>query len=77
MDYRIFGAQLNSAIYLAGCFIGGMYSWHPLAWKFAIAAAGVTYLSYLAQITGMPRLANGVTVISIVLGATAGIALLV
>lgn len=47
------GIQINSALYLAGAFVAGLVVDNPLAWKLALAAIGVTYLSYLAQ---MPRM---------------------
>ena len=76
MDYRYAGALLNSAIYLVGCFIAGLYTAHPWSWKLALAAMGVTYLSYIVQIS-THRLANAVTLVSIVIGLASGISLLV
>ena len=47
------GIQVNSALYLTMAFVAGLVSGHPLAWKLALAAIGVTYLSYTLQ---MPKL---------------------
>ncbi len=47
------GAMVNSAIYLASVFTAGLVMQNHWAWRAAIVAMGVTYLSYLAQ---MPRL---------------------
>lgn len=54
-DYKFLfhGAMLNSALYLAAVFVAGTMTHNRLAWTFAIAALGFTYLSYLAAI---PRL---------------------
>lgn len=79
MPQMVVGAIVNSAIYLVAVFYAGLTYGHPYAWKFAIAAMGVTYLSYLVQIPGReaaPTIAAILVVASILLGAAAGIALL-
>jgi len=53
MNIPVTGAMVNSALYLASVFIAGMILGNTVAWTGAIAAMGVTYLSYLAAI---PRL---------------------
>lgn len=82
------GVQINSALYLAGCFVAGLVTGNGWAWRFALAAAGVTYLSYLAQwedarreatsfATSLWTISRGLVLLSIALGAAAGLRLLV
>jgi len=75
---NIIGALINSALYLACVFITGIVTAHPIAWKMALVAMGVTYLSHYAQL--VPHLPRQVSLalvgISIVLGLTAGLSLL-
>lgn len=70
------GALVHGALYLLMAFIGGIVENNPLAWKLAIAAAGVSYLSYSVQSVD-ERAGNIFVLISILLGAAAGIALLI
>jgi hypothetical protein len=81
MPLLIVGAMVNSALYLAGLLIAGFVAGNDWAWKGAIAAAGITYLSYLGNIAfingHIPEwAARLVTAASIFAGAAAGIALL-
>ena len=85
MDHRIIGAQLNSAIYLICVFLAGGWTNHIYSSWLAIGAMGLTYLSYVAQLA-MPvtptsffayRAANVLVGISILLGAAAGLFLMV
>lgn len=83
MQPMIVGALLNSALYLSAVFIAGMLTANGLAWKLAVAAMGVTYLSFLLQMSSdavagqAGKLEAGVTLFSILLGIAAGVALLV
>lgn len=76
------GALLNSAIYLACVFFAGIVVGDPLAWKLALAAMGVTYLSHILQLPApsgrhLPMSIMFLAVIaSVVLGIAAGVALL-
>jgi hypothetical protein len=47
------GALLNSALFLMGVFVAGLVTAHPLAWKLALAAMAVTFLSHLVQLGEM------------------------
>lgn len=84
MSPVVVGAIVNSALYLVCAFAAGLTFGPRIAWQLALAAMGVTYLSYIAQmrplfIEGSPMartLASTLVCLSIVLGATAGIALL-
>lgn len=79
MNAILFGAMLNSALYLLMVGYAGMYTGHFMATKLSIVCLGVTYLSYLAQIQGMewPRWLTGIVVVaSIAIGLAAGLALL-
>lgn len=70
------GALLNSALYLLSVFVAGLVTAHPLAWKLAIVAFGVTFLSHVFQLE--PRLksiAAVLVVLSWLLAAPAGLAL--
>lgn len=79
MNPFVVGLLLNSALYLSGVFIAGLVTGNPWAWKMSLAAMGVTYLCYWFQAdTQLPPMAIRITVIlSIVMGAAAGIGLLV
>ena len=78
MDYRYLGAVVNGALYCAGVIAAGLSTWHPWAAYLAIAALGVTYLSYLVQLhVATLRFANLVVAISILLGVIAGLALFI
>lgn len=71
------GVLLNSALYLTGCFVAGLVTANAMAWRLALASAGVTYVCYLIQPLGLPRPAViCVVAISIVLGLGAGLSLL-
>lgn len=70
-----FGAMLNSALYLEACFMAGLFLGNPVAWRLAIAAMGVTYLSYCAAFIEH-RSRYYLLPASIVLGALAGLSLL-
>jgi hypothetical protein len=71
-----FGVMLNSALYLEACFMAGLFLSNPVAWRLAIAAMGVTYLSYSTQfVEHWSR--RYLLIASIVLGAAAGLSLLV
>lgn len=77
------GALLNSAIYLACVFFAGIVVGDPLAWKLALAAMGVTYLSHVAGMRAAVlqsgrwiTVSNAVVIASIAIGIAAGVALL-
>ena len=71
------GVYINSALYLAGCFIGSMATGNVMGWKLAIAAAGFCYFAYVAQVNDAPRWASSTAVwLSIIAGIAAGVVLL-
>lgn len=78
MHPSIIGALLNSALYLLCVFIAGIVTAHPNAWRLALIAMGVTYISHmLSLIPAVSReLCQGIVATSIALGAAAGISLL-
>ncbi|HXI78302.1 MAG TPA: hypothetical protein VNH21_14260 [Steroidobacteraceae bacterium] len=79
-SFMAIGALLNSALYLSGCLIAGLVVGNGFAWRLALAAMGMTYVSYLAQfVLTAPEpsnLASGLVWFSIILGAVAGTSLL-
>jgi hypothetical protein len=75
-DRIIDGLQLNSALYLVSAFGAGIILERPAAWRLALAAMGITYLSYLVQYNWPGRLCAPVTWASIILGVAAWITLL-
>lgn len=75
------GVLLNSALYLAGALWLGVQLHNVIACRFALAALAVTYLSYAFHFAAVEKgalQAWAVTLvyISIILGAGAGVALL-
>lgn len=79
------GALLYGAIYLLSVVVAGIWLGHPHATLLAIVTMGVTYLSFSfnlydlnreAEHQGLRVIANGLTVLTILLGASAGILLL-
>ena len=83
MHANIIGAIVNSAIYILLVFVAGLVRGYPVAWKLAIATAGVTYLSHL--VSGLASARNNAAVmhvatffvgVSIGLGMIAGLDLL-
>lgn len=80
------GILLNSALYLFCVWYAGLFHDKPAAWKFAIIAMGVTYVSYCLQLTAsLPDLRPAwltswviasVVGWSVVFGVAAGLALL-
>lgn len=54
MDFKPFlviGILVNSALYVSGVFIAGLVTHSPMAWKLALIAFGLSYISYFLQIT--------------------------
>jgi hypothetical protein len=80
MHPNIVGALINSALYMLCAFAAGLVTNHPLAWKLALAAMGVAFFTHLISMLRDSRLAINVAeclaVISWLLGAASGIALL-
>lgn len=76
------GVLLNSALYLFCAFVAGIYYGNGSAWKLALAAMGVTYLCYDAQLMTLCQgirlrvLIPAFTIVSMLLGLAAGLALL-
>ena len=75
------GVLLNSALYLGGCLIAGLATQNGIAWRFALAALGITYFSYVCHFAAsewneLGRLAIIFVWLSVLLGACAGVALL-
>jgi len=73
------GAIVNSALYLTGVFVAAAMYGHKTAVVLAIAAAGVTFVSYSAQVLTPERrgLCAGLSIGSSAIGLIAGLALLV
>jgi len=46
--FLLLGCYINSVLYLVGCFVAGLFL-HSSAWKWALASAGVAFLSYMIQ----------------------------
>lgn len=79
--FLIIGQLALGPIYLAGLYLAGFLVHDPHAWKAALAALGLTFLSYFFQHIGLyktwARTIGGlVGVASIAVGAAGGIALL-
>lgn len=73
----VIGIYINSALYLMGVFVEGLLTAHPNAWRYALVAAGLSYLSYVMQVASVPRTLCAIVVcISFSAGAAAGILLL-
>lgn len=73
----VVGLYLNAALYLLCCFAAGLWLNQPFVSSMALAAMGVSYLAYLAQLTPFPRAACGLLVfVSVFLGALSGFAFL-
>lgn len=78
-DFRLiasFGLIANSALYLSAVIACGLIVHNPWAWRLGVAAVGVTYLSYTAHLIAA-RFAFSLVILSIALGALAGLSLLV
>jgi hypothetical protein len=72
----VIGLYINSALYLTGVYWAGLIYHNNFAWKMALAAAGLSYVGYLAQVTQIPRALCGIVVgISAIVGAAAGLSL--
>ena len=72
-----YGGMLNAALYLAGCFTAGLVTSNGVAWRLAIATAGIVYLSYLVHLARPESLADRAMLIATIgFGAAAGLALL-
>jgi hypothetical protein len=76
------GVLLNSALYLGGCMIAGLVIRNGAAWKLALAALGITYLSYVCHFSstslGDALHSWGIRLVflSVALGVVSGLALL-
>lgn len=70
------GALVHGALYLILVFAGGVLENNPLAWKLAIGAAGLSYLSYAIQASAFSDAGRFFVFLSIIVGAAAGIALI-
>lgn len=80
--FLLLGCYINSALYLVGCFVAGMLL-HSPAWKWALAASGAAFLSYIIQAWGYALDRKDVAIagmasslMSNVLGLVAGLLLL-
>lgn len=80
MDDRkwlIVGLLINSALYISTVFALGIVEHNAVASKLAVATAGVTYLSYFAQLSdGARQISSVLVVTSILAGVAAGAALI-
>lgn len=73
----LLGLLLNSALYIALVFVGGVLAGNPLVWKLAIATAGICYICYVLQAVNAKAWASGfVTLLSVITGVGAGLCLL-
>lgn len=83
MNYAIVGAMLNSALYLTAVFVAGLTTGNRHATLLAILAFGLTYVSYLLfwvvqlRAAAWSLHATVVTWLSILIGALAGLSLLI
>ncbi len=81
LPFYLRGAQINAALYLAGCIAAGLLTYNQRATLWAIAAAGSAYLNYVCYALGWPQPGRWTTtghcfaVVSLILAAAAGIAL--
>ncbi len=78
----IWGALINSGLYLTGVFVAGMVTNNPFAWKLALVGAGLSFISYTCQYLGglspiYMTVAKTAVACSIVAGIAAGVGLLV
>lgn len=82
MNYIFISGILNSALYLSGVFILGITQDKPLASILAVITTAVCYLSAVVQVSAHPEsrffriVAIALVVWSIIVGAAAGIVLL-
>jgi hypothetical protein len=67
---------LNSALYLAGCFIAGLVTQNGSAWRLALISAGFAFLAYNLILAENERAAKYLAAASWIVGMAAGIALL-
>lgn len=71
------GCYINSALYLAGCFIAGIVYGHPYAWKLAVVTYGICFLGYLSQVSEFRAYVSFFLVVtSILTGIASGLTLL-
>ena len=71
------GVLLNSALYLAGCIAAALVLGDVWAVRLALAAAGVTYLSYMSQYQeGNSPYTISLVRVSVGLGVLAGVGIL-
>lgn len=72
------GLYLNSALYLAGCFVAGLATGNDVAWKLALVAMGLAYVGYYVQVAypGARVPALFAVSASIIAGVASGLALL-
>ena len=86
MNIFAIGALINSALYLFACWYAAVVFGYGVTWRLAVASMGVTYVSHVLNLAAdsdprgrtpwhpIPEIA---TWLSIVLGAAAGITLLI
>lgn len=79
MHHAVMGALINSALYLSAAFSAGLALGNSIAWKLSLMAMGLTFMSHVAQIfpSRLPSMTRGLILMSWVLGAAAGLALIV
>jgi small-conductance mechanosensitive channel len=70
------GAYINGALYLAGVIAVGLMTGNVFAWKAAIAAAGLSFVTYVLVVWGTRPAAFVLSGLSNGLGLLAGLALL-
>jgi hypothetical protein len=71
---------INSALYITGCFVAGIVTNNPAAWKLALFTAALCYLAPMAQTfpgKAAETTAYGLIVMSVLAGAAAGWFLLI
>lgn len=69
----VIGIYINGALYLTGVFVASLFVQHGGAWKWALGAAGASFLSYVAQVTAKPQHDLFVRKMLVILSKTAGL----
>ncbi len=74
--HLLIGLYLYGAMYVIGLFVAGLFFHSAATVVLALVTAGISYLSYFAQLAGWPeKIANSIVYASIVLGILGGIVL--
>jgi hypothetical protein len=76
MNVNVNGALINGALYLVCAFVAGVVTNHGYAWKFALAAMGITFFCHVAAIYQRAPLSVYLMYISWLFGAASAAALI-